>query len=372
MLFWVSAVFVLGYGMLLGYYRHHWLRVPHFKPVLPKHPTFISVVIAARNEAATLPLLLQALGRQTYPRENFEVIVVDDYSTDATMEVVQPYLNDRVYCIQPQVGAERSSKKQALTAGVARARGPLVVVTDADCVPQPRWLELVAAFYMQHQPAFVVMPVQFSAAPTLLGIFQQLDFLMLQGITAASIQAETHSMCNGANLAYEKQAFTAVDGFAGIDARASGDDMLLLYKVAQRYPAQVRYLKHPEVIMPTPAQESWRSLLQQRIRWSSKATYYQDKSITAVLFFVYAFNLWCFILFAAACFHTPLWWYILGCLFFKTVFELALLAPVARFFQNTALLWYFPWLQPVHIVYTVLTGLLSRRKTYQWKGRTTQ
>ena len=62
-------------------------------------------------------------------------------------------------------------------------------------------------------------------------IFQSLDFLSLQGITAASVFSRFHTMCNGANLAYEKKAFEEVSGFAGIDQIASGDDMLLMHKI---------------------------------------------------------------------------------------------------------------------------------------------
>lgn len=124
--------------------------------------------------------------------------------------------------------------------------------------------------------------------------------------------------------------------------------------------------------MPTPAQQSWSGFVQQRIRWSSKATYYQDKRITAVLFFVYVFNCWCGALLVAALFSPQLWAAALTCLVAKAGVELIFLAAVAPFFRQQPLLWYFPLLQPLHILYTITIGLLSRRKTYIWKGRRTQ
>lgn len=372
MLWAASLLLLTGYVLLIGYYHYFWRRVPTFQPTLCADTSFISVVVAARNEEARLPLLLEALSRQTLAASHFEVIIVNDFSTDDTAAIAKPYLSDRVQMIQPALTCAASSKKKAIEAGIAHATGALVVVTDADCTPPPHWLRLVAGFYQQEDPAFIVAPVCFTAPNTLLGIFQSLDFMMLQGITAASVQAGAHSMCNGANLAYEREAFYSVNGFAGIDARASGDDMLLLYKIWQQQPHRIRYLKHPETIISTPAQESWKSFLTQRIRWSSKATYYQDKRVTAVLLFVYAFNCWCGVLLAGAIF----WPYYRGaalvCLGVKTGTELIFLYPVAAFFGRRPLLWYFPLLQPLHIAYTITIGVLSRKKTYEWKGRRTQ
>ncbi len=81
--------------------------------------------------------------------------------------------------------------------------------------------------------------------------FNQLDFLTLQGITAASVYKRFHSMCNGANLAYERSAFYEVNGFNNIDNIASGDDMLLMHKIFKQYPDKVFYLKNRHAIVTT-------------------------------------------------------------------------------------------------------------------------
>lgn len=98
-------------------------------------------------------------------------------------------------------------------------------------------------------------------------------------------------MCNGANLAYERNSFYRVNGFSGIDTIASGDDMLLMHKIANQYPGQIHYLKAEDAIVTTSPMKTWREFLNQRIRWASKAKYYDDKRITAVLILVYLFNL---------------------------------------------------------------------------------
>jgi cellulose synthase/poly-beta-1,6-N-acetylglucosamine synthase-like glycosyltransferase len=113
-----------------------------------------------------------------------------------------------------------------------------------------------------------------------------MDFMTLQGITGASVQKNILSMCNGANLAYEKEIFTRVNGFAGIDHIASGDDMLLMHKIWKQNPGKVHYLKSPDAIVTTQPMKTWNDFFDQRIRWASKATKYDDQRIIAVLFLV--------------------------------------------------------------------------------------
>ncbi len=358
-----------AYAVLIGYYRHHWRRLPLYQPAQQtSHFPFISVVIAARNEEATLPHLLKALQAQTYPPENFEVVVVDDFSTDRTANVSNSF-SGNIRFIQPNIDPALSSKKKAVEAGVKAARGSLVVVTDADCLPQPQWLYLMAQFHLQKGAVFIAAPVKFAHDNSLLQIFQSLDFLTLQGITAASVQAGFHSMCNGANLSYTKQAFEEVDGFAGIDKVASGDDMLLMHKIKKKHPAQVFYLKHPQAIVSTQPMATWKDFVMQRRRWASKTAYYDDKAVLYVLLFVYLFNC-LFVVLLVASFFNLFYLYVMGgYLLLKTIIEWPFVNAVAKFYAEQKLMKYFPLLQPLHILYTISVGLLSQLGKYNWKGR---
>ncbi len=98
-------------------------------------------------------------------------------------------------------------KKKAIKAGIDQAKGQLIITTDADCLFDPTWLHTIASYYQQTGAKFIAAPVVIEGKDNLLNIFQSLDFLTLQGITGASVFKRAHSMCNGANLAYEKSAF---------------------------------------------------------------------------------------------------------------------------------------------------------------------
>jgi cellulose synthase/poly-beta-1,6-N-acetylglucosamine synthase-like glycosyltransferase len=207
-------------------------------------------------------------------------------------------------------------------------------VTDADCTASQQWLRSIALFYSSQPTAFIAAPVVFRNDKSLLQIFQALDFLVLQGITAASVGARFHSMCNGANLAYTKEAFQAVRGFEGIDQVATGDDLLLMHKIRKSYPQQVHYLKSKEAIISTAPMPGLKEFLMQRKRWASKTFVYDDYRIIAVLGFVFLFNLLFFVLIGNAFIHPATWWYPFLFLIAKTLIEWPFTYSVARFYEK--------------------------------------
>ncbi|WP_246229550.1 glycosyltransferase family 2 protein [Mucilaginibacter humi] len=120
---------------------------------------------------------------------------------------------------------------------------------------------------------------------------QTLEFSFLIGVGAAFIGNGRASTCNGANFAYRKDTFYEVGGFTGIDELASGDDELLLQKVAERFPGKIGFLKFRDAIVYTHAKYNLKEFLQQRRRWASKSTKYKDKKVIAVAIFMWMFNM---------------------------------------------------------------------------------
>lgn len=355
------------YSFLVLYYGNAWASIPVFTPSQTPSQVRISVIIPARNEEAHIGALLQALQEQTYPAPLFEVIVVDDQSTDHTAAIVKQFPAVRLLHLQDD--AINSYKKKAIATGVAAATGQLIVTTDADCIPPAEWLQTIAAFKETTGAVFIVAPVTIRCNSSVLQLFQSMDFMVLQAITGAGIEKKKLSMCNGANLAYERDAFYAVNGFEGIDAIASGDDMLLLHKIWKRYPGRVHYLKSEAATVATEPMYTFRSFLHQRIRWASKAAKYDDKRIFAVLLLVYLFNAG-FPALLVAGFCNPYYWIALAGLWIaKTLAEFPLFISAARFFHKEWAIRLFFFFQPLHITYTLVSGLLGQVKQYEWKGR---
>ncbi|HRG94386.1 MAG TPA: hypothetical protein PLZ10_15625, partial [Chitinophagaceae bacterium] len=158
-------------------------------------------------------------------------------------------------------------------------------------------------------------------------------------------------------------------GFTGFYHIASGDDMLLMHKIRKKYPNRIEYLKSTTAIVDTLPQPGWRSFFRQRIRWASKAGNYEDKSIMPVLLLVYLFNA-AFPTLLIGGFYDPVYWHWLGYAWLgKTMVEWPLFIAGAVFFDRRYTISFFPLFQPLHIAYTLISGLLGQIGHYEWKGR---
>ncbi len=416
----IAGLLFIAYGVLIVLYQQRWNAIPYFVPAgpapapsslapatgeppahrpvpvavapAPSRATRITVLIPARNEEACILDCLRSLAAQTYPKDRFEVIVLDDHSTDDTATVVEEYAASAGYglelrCLRiaevPLPPGLTAYKKFAIETGVGAASGELIVTTDADCFFHPQWLSTLAACYEEKDAKFIAAPVRIgrelpprlaaSRAPasgSLLTIFQTLDFITLQGITGAAVHSRFHSMCNGANLAYARDAFYQAGGFKGIDHIPSGDDMLLMHKIYLLYPEQVFFLKNKQAIVSTHQETRWKGFLNQRVRWASKADTYEDSRIFWVLLLVYLVNV-LFVAMAVGAFFNSWWlWLLLVLLVVKTIVEYPFVRSVAVFFGQQPLMVYFPLLQPLHIFYTVIVGWLGKFGSYSWKDRT--
>lgn len=376
-----SMALGIAYVVLMCFYISGWYLQKEKVSSGYSHPkTFVTILIPARNEAAHIRELLESILDNNYPAQLFEIIVIDDFSDDHTAGIAREIIgnkNGRVITLSNYFSKEErinAYKKKALEIAIGEASGALIVTTDADCVVPRNWLQEIVSLYEEKNAKFIAAPVNYiqfhnQKINPLLFAFQSLDFMTMQGITAASARLHLGNMCNGANLAFDKKTFYEVKGYEGIDQIASGDDMLLMYKFQQRYPDSVFYIKSKHAIVNTEAQPTWKDFFNQRIRWSSKADKYQEKKMTAILALVYFFNLNFLILLIVSFFNSGYWKLLLLLLFIKILIEMIFLFPVATFFHKIRQLIIFPFLQPLHILYIIIAGFLGKFGRYEWKGR---
>lgn len=332
--------------------------------------TFVSILIAARNEEGKIEKTIEDILAQNYPRQYFELIVVDDHSTDRTSEMVASFSSRGVKLIKLNESEKLNSyKKKAITEAINLAKGELIITTDADCRMAESWLKTIVSYYESGQYNMISSPVAYFEEKNSFEEMQTLEFLFLIGLGASGIGNNMPATCNGANLAYRKDVFIKLNGFKGIDELASGDDELFLHKVASAFPGTIGFCKSRDAIVYTHAKENIKEFIQQRKRWASKSTRYKNKGVVFLGLSVWLFNLLFLINFVSG-FSDPFFWKMgLLCLALKMSVEMMFLYPVCSFVERKRLLFYLPLSSVVHIFYLVFIGIAGNSGKYNWKGR---
>ncbi|MEZ5047896.1 MAG: glycosyltransferase [Chitinophagaceae bacterium] len=374
-LIYISILLQLVYTTLILYYKRGWqlLKIFRFdKEYSPK--TKVSIIIPARNEENEIGKLLNDIISQYYPSELMEVIVVNDHSEDKTEQIVKSFKGVNCITLKNEISNQfiQAYKKKAIEIGISKSTGTLIITTDADCSMEPYWLLSIVSFYERFKPKLIAAPVAYSNTSSWFEQFQSLDFLTMQGITGAMSYWRSGTMCNGANLAYEKEAFDAVNGFKHIDHIASGDDMLLMNKIETQFPNQTHYLKCKASIVRTKPTDTLSAFFNQRIRWASKAAYFKDKRILSVLVFIFLYNLLFLLLFLFSFINPKYVVFLFTILAIKTIVEGFFISPLLSFFNDKKSLFILFFLQFLHIPYILISGFLGRFGKYTWKGRKVQ
>lgn len=339
-------------------------------PPRPDRP-MASVVIAARNEAQNIGRCLQSLVQQTYASRSYEIIVVDDGSTDNTASIVESYsarhASVRLLSLPPGRADGQSRKPHALEKGIEQSKGDIILTTDADCLASPRWIELMIK-YFSDDVVFVAGPVVEHDARSFFSRLEQLEFLGLITTAAGLIGSGRPIICNGANIAYRKSAFIAVGGFS--NNRSSNDDESLMNKMVHRKIGKVVFAPDSEAVVVTASANTVASFFRQRLRWANKRGHYEDKTILATLYALYLFFLSVAIVALLLPREPRLLLPLSLVLAGKAILDFFALHSGARLFRQHISLFHFFIAELLHVPYIVLTAAIGQFASMHWKGRT--
>ena len=228
------GLFIVTLLVQCFYYLGVYLRLPRYKPEKRRNSSKgISVVICARNEADNLERFLPLILEQNYPK--FEVVVVNDCSTDRTEELLSEMKirSDKLRFTNIPLNEKFAhGKKLALTVGLKSAQYDHVLLTDADCYPASRlWLQSMAG-KLGEEKTIVLGYGRYEKQKGLLNVIIRYEtvFTAIQYLSFA-LKGRPY-MGVGRNLAYRKDLFFKNKGFAGHYHIASGDDDLFVNKHA--------------------------------------------------------------------------------------------------------------------------------------------
>jgi len=366
----LSIVLALAYLGLYLFLLKGWKGIETYSLKNSSFKTSVSILIAARNEEDKIFNTISDILAQDYPADLFELVVVDDHSSDRTSEIVLSFADRGVKLIVLNENKPLNSyKKKAISEAIKFSDSELIVTTDADCRMDPDWLKTMIGFYESGDYKMISAQVIYFEEKSIFEELQTIEFLFLTGLGAAGIGNKMPSTCNGANLAYRREVFIELKGFQGIDDLASGDDELFLHKVASVYPDGIGFCKSKDAIVYTHAKGNLDEFIQQRKRWASKSTRYKNKAIIVIGLLVWLFN-FIVILNAILGFFNPIYWYFyLGISSLKLIAEMTFMIPVCRFANRSKLLWYMPFLTVIHMFYLMYIGIAGNTGKYRWKGR---
>jgi cellulose synthase/poly-beta-1,6-N-acetylglucosamine synthase-like glycosyltransferase len=341
-----------------------------FRDSEPK--TTFSIVVPFRNEAANLPQLLDSIRNLDYPKTMFEVILIDDFSTDDSEKRIYEWrmANGEFHItLIESVRRTKSPKKDAIARAIPIVAHNWVVTTDADCTLPKNWLKAMNDYIVSHDVEMLAGPVVYDGKMRLSHHFQQMDLLSLQGATIGGFGLGKAFMCNGANFAYSKNLFSDLKGFAGNDNAASGDDVFLLHKAMAAVPKKVHYLKSRDAIVVTKPVDGWIATFFQRVRWGSKAVQYEHEFAETLAWAVFLGNASLVALFCFALAHKISWMAFAVAFGVKVIADLILLVQTNGFIRHGK--FFFPLFGiAIYPVFTTLVALYSAIGIYRWKGRT--
>jgi len=382
MIFYAMTIFYLltfivcgAYVLLIAFYLTGWnktieskIQHPASTPiVIGKNPTIVSIILPARNEEQNILQLLDCLYKQTFPLSNFEIIVVDDHSTDRTSEVVRNLNIPNLKLIH--LSEKERGKKQAITSGINHSSGHLIITTDADCEMGQNWLSSIVSFYEENKPKMIVSPVILKEASGFFSGIQSQEMIALTATACGSLYYNMPILCSGANLAYEREAFIAANGFEGLEATATGDDVFLMLKIRDKFPRAINYLKSSEATVFTKPAKQLSGVISQRKRWASKTFLYKQIHVIMVAVSVFFINSLILLSGLLSVINYKFAVIFFVSLFVKFIIDFMFLYVVLSFFNrkfNPAL---FVISSLIYPVYVTFVGLVSPFFPYTWKGR---
>ncbi|MFW5659287.1 MAG: glycosyltransferase [Bacteroidota bacterium] len=335
----------------------------------------VRVLVPMRNEASNIEQCIRGLcSQQLWRNADVELLVIDDHSTDDSLQLADSALQSCPFPAQVlQLPEAFVGKKAALAYAILQQpEDAIILTTDADCTHPGNWIRTMASSFDAHTQV-VCAPVRL-VGNSVFAQWQELEFAGLMALTAGHIRMGFPSLANGANFSFRKAAYSAVEGYNAAREVASGDDMLLMHKIATQFGTDtVRFVDAPTATVYTPAEPTLRTFWHQRLRWVSKADAYTSFStvVSQTLAWLGG-SLPVIYSLLVVLVQLPLW--LIGLAWtLKLLAELPLLVHGAwRYGRKKTLLW-LPILQPVQAVYTLLigpAGVLTRH--YTWKDRRTR
>ncbi len=354
---------VLLFVMAFGYLRYSVFRATKKFEEIP-----ISLIICARNEEKTISLCLKSIIAQEYRFSIFQVILVDDASSDKTFQIAKSLFDSTQMDFEIIQNKTQLGKKASITRAIEKAKYETIITRDADTYTTSNlWLRRISEYQSIGKYDLIIGPVALSRYRGLLWALQSIENNLLSIFSVGTVYFKKPFLCSGANLIFTKKIFYATNGYQNHIQVASGDDVLFLEDVKKIKGSKIAYLKSRDGIVYTYCKNELLALLQQKIRWAKKFRVNPNPFNLLLSLLVFSVNLLWVLAFIAYFLHWPFHNYLLLFLFSKVFTELFLLFLSNQFMPNKTLIWYALPVSIIYPFYTLLIAILSLFLNPKWK-----
>lgn len=331
---------------------------------------YVSILIAAKNESTGIAATLDSVLSQDFAY-NWDVWIADDRSTDDTPKILADYAKKykhlHVLTIK-EVPDGVSPKKYALSKLIDACNGEILCLTDADCIVKPTWL---TGLVREFEPG-IELVAGHSYIPTVPGkssaliCMQAVETLIYRVAGTAGLAMKLPLTSTGNNLAYRKSFFKSVNGFDNVLKIQSGDDDLLMQKLACDRPWAMRYCIAESTFVTTSGKETLKELWEQRKRWASKTIYYSPK-IVFVLSMIFLFLVMLCVSAILSPFNLKILVATIAAFAIKSICDFILILRGLKIFKQEHLLkWCIP-VEIIHAPFTVIAVLFGLFGRFKWK-----
>ncbi|QTY26052.1 glycosyltransferase [Flavobacterium sp. CS20] len=366
-----SIIVVLIYSAVMLFYTSKFKSFSTEDTKFVKPQTYFSILIPFRNEAENLPQLLKSLSALNYPKNLFKIYLVNDHSEDDSKAICLKYIEKldlKNTLVLDNKNLATSPKKSAILTALEQIKSGYVITTDADCLLPEHWLLHFDHCIQKTKAQLIAGSVRIAEENTFWQKFQVLDLMSLQVIGLGSFKTKNALMCNAANLAYNVKTLKELNAFDQHQQHISGDDIFTL-QAFQNAGKTIKALVHPNTVVWTKAEQNFKDLTQQRIRWASKAKHYQNNTLIGLGVLVFLTNL---ILVVSLGFTLVFesfrnWFWLLWVL--KLITDFMVLKTGNQFFKTSLCARDYLLLLLVYPFVSVYFAVLSFGGKFNWKDR---
>ena len=334
---------------------------------------FVTIVVSARNEEQNIANLVASLMQQSYPSINYEIIIVNDRSSDKTLDILESFsreiLNLTIINITETL-LGWAPKKWALNNAIKKAKGEIILQTDADCIPHKDWIATIVNEFYDSSVGFVTGPAPLSNDSGLLDDVFKLDSHAQDAFSAGALKQGMVLSCTGRNIAFRKSVFVEIDGYSDIEHFLSGDDDLLIQKVGTETKWKIVSCINESAIVKSSPPISLTQFIRQRLRFASKGLdYYKTAPTTPylklILPLVFITNL-CVIISILVFVQIPTFIWLLPWIV-KSGADALITHVYYQKLKETWLIKSFAILSVIHPFYVVIFGSLGPLMQIKWK-----